>query len=287
MKLADLVAGARPRTLGASVTPVIVGTFAVPTGSALRFVGCLVVALGLQIGVNLVNDAADAARGIDAARVGPVRLVASGRATSAQVWTAAFIAITVAAGTGVWLASIAGWELLIAGAIAILALLGYSAGPKPYASLGVGELLVFLCFGVLATVGTAYVQASVIVEAAVWASIPVGLAAVAIMLTNNIRDHDTDAAAGKRTLAVRLGRRRGVSLFRVVLTGIWLSIGAGVVAGGLPKPCLLALTALPLSAGPWRAIDSDQPAELIGALKQCAILQLQMGFGLAIGFLFA
>lgn len=286
MRLADLALGARPRTLGAAVTPVVVGTLAAPGGTPARFVACLVVALGFQIGVNLVNDAADGARGIDAERIGPPRLVASGRASARSVWIAAAIAIGIAAAAGLWLVAEVGTELLLVGGFAILALLGYSAGPKPYASLGVGELLVFICFGLLATVGTAYVQAERILEPAVWAAIPIGLGAVAIMLTNNIRDLATDAASGKRTLAVRLGRARAITLFRIVLAAIWIVIAVAVLLGELPRPALFAFAALPLIAGPWRAIASEDPRDLIGALKQCAILQLQIGLGLVIGFVF-
>lgn len=287
MRLADLALGVRPRTLGAAVTPVAVGTFSAPSGSFARFAACLIVALGLQIGVNLVNDAADGARGVDAARVGPVRLVASGRASARAVWTAAALSIGIAAAAGIWLASVVGWELLGVGAIAILALLAYSAGPKPYAALGLGELLVFICFGLLATIGTAYAQEAAVLNPAIAASIPVGLCAVAIMLTNNVRDLDSDAAAGKRTVCVRLGRARSVLLFRLVLASIWLSIIVAVLIGELPNESLLALAAAPLAIGPWRAITSTQPAELIGALKGCAILQLQVGLGLCLGFLFA
>lgn len=287
MRLADLAVGVRPRTLGAAMTPVVVGTFVAESGSLTRAVACLVVALGLQIGVNLVNDAADGARGIDTDRVGPVRLVASGRASVREVWAAAYVAIAIAAAAGIWLAIEVGPELLVAGGVAILALLGYSAGPKPYAALGLGELLVFVCFGLLATVGTTYALTERIVEAAVWASIPIGLAAVAIMLTNNVRDLDTDAAAGKRTLVVRLGRPRAIWVFRLVLNGVFGAIIVAVLAGGMPKQTLLALASWPLVAGPWRAIASHDPAELIAALRMCAIVQMQVGIGLCIGFLFA
>jgi 1,4-dihydroxy-2-naphthoate polyprenyltransferase len=285
--LKDLIAGARPRTLGAAVTPVMVGTFCVPQGTLARFSACLIVALGLQIGVNFVNDAADGAKGIDTNRVGPMRLVASGRATAKQVWFAASVSIVIAAGAGLWLALVVGMELLLVGALAIVALLAYSAGPKPYASLGFGEVLVFICFGLLATVGTAYVQAEQIVVSSIWVSVPVGLAAVLIMLTNNVRDIETDQAASKRTLAVRLGHARATALFKTVLLLIPASILLAVLLDQIPTPCLLALAAMPLAAGPWRTISSHDPIELISALKQCAMLQLQMGLGLVLGFVFA
>jgi 1,4-dihydroxy-2-naphthoate octaprenyltransferase len=287
MRFADIVVGARPRTLGAAITPVVVGTFASPVGSVPRFLLCLAVALGLQIGVNLVNDAADGVRGVDAARIGPPRLVASGRASARSVWAAASVSIGIAAAAGIWLAALVGWELLAVGAAMIVALFAYSAGPKPYAALGLGETLAFICFGLVATIGTAYVHAERLLEPAVWAAVPIGLCAVAMMLVNNVRDIDTDAAAGKRTLAVRLGRARSVAVFRVVLVTIFVTIGVAVRLDALPAEASFAFVALPLAVGPWRAVSSQDPRELIGALKQCAMLQLQVGLGLCIGFVFA
>lgn len=282
----DWVSGARPRTLVAGAAPVFVGSMAAGTGTITKFLLCMVVALGLQIGVNYLNDAADASRGIDANRKGPTRLVASGAASGRAVLAAATVSVVFAGMAGVALAFMVGPEILVLGFVLLLAMFGYSAGPRPYASLGLGEFFVFATFGLAATVGTAYVQSGKIVEAAWWAAVPIGLASVALMLANNIRDIESDAASEKKTLCVRLGHARSVKLFREVLVLIFLSIGLGVIVKGLPTPAAFSLLAVPLAAAPWSGIASDKTADLIRVLKQTSILQAQLALGLVVGFIF-
>ncbi|MFP5224059.1 MAG: 1,4-dihydroxy-2-naphthoate octaprenyltransferase [Actinomycetota bacterium] len=279
--------GTRPRTLGAGIVPVVVGAVTAGSGSPWRASLCGIVAVGLQVGVNLANDAADGSRGIDAARVGPTRLVASGAASARSVWVAASIAIGIAAAAGLTLVAAVGLELLWLGIACVLALLAYSAGPRPYASLGIGEIVVLIFFGPVAVVGTAYAMTEKISAAPVWASIPVGLLAVAMMLANNIRDIATDQAAGKRTLAVRVGDRRSRKLFRGVLAVALIAVPAGVALGGLPAPVLLSLAAWPIAATPWRDAATATGAEWIRILNQTALLHAQVGLGIAIGASFS
>ena len=214
------VEAARPRTLPAAIVPVLIGT---ATGGSFlppRFAGALVVSLALQVAVNYANDYFDGVRGIDTPdRVGPRRATASGLATPGQMKVAIASALTVAVLAGLALSIAVGPELLLVGAASIVAALAYSGGPRPYASAGLGEVFVFVFFGLVATMGTAYVQAEEIPLLTAVASVPVGLLATAILVVNNLRDVDTDAAAGKRTLAVRLGAQGTRRLFAVLVFG--------------------------------------------------------------------
>ena len=259
------VLGARPRTLGVGVTPVVVGTAAAEHATALRTLGCLLVALGLQVGVNYANDYSDGKRGVDtAARVGPVRLTASGLKSPRAVAAAAAVSFAVAGVSGLLIARAAGWWLLGLGAIAILAAVLYSGGPKPYASAGLGELSVFIFFGLVATVGTAYVQAGDVRAQAWWAAVSMGLLAVAVLVANNLRDIPTDTAVGKRTLAVRIGDQ-------------------ATLAGQMPVGALLALAAIPLAAGPLRTVGYARGPELVPVLLGTVLMLVQFGVFLAIG----
>ena len=281
------LAGARPRTLGASIVPVVVGTAAAGTATWPRTLGALAVALGFQVGVNYLNDYSDGVRGVDTAgRAGPMRLTASGVVPARAVLAAGLGSLLVAAIAGVLLAAATSWWLLAVGGAAIVASIGYSGGPRPYGAAGLGELSVFVFFGLVATAGTAYVQAERISTEAWWASVPVGLLAVAILIANNLRDIPTDAATGKRTLAVRLGDPATRGLYRGVVLAALLAPVAGVIAGGLPGAALLALTAAPLAAGPWRAIGTAVGRELVGVLQTTAMLHLQLGGMLALGLWF-
>ncbi len=283
-RLGVWVAGARPRTLGASVAPVLVGTAAAASPTAARFAGCLGVALALQVGVNYANDYFDGVRRVDtAARVGPVRLTASGLASPAAVRAAAAGAFVLAAALGVWLAlSTAPW-LLALGAAAIAAAVLYSGGPAPYAARGLGELSVFAFFGLLATVGTTYVQGRTVDAPAWWGAAAIGLLAVAILVANNLRDIGTDAAAGKRTLAVRLGDGRTRSLYRMVVIAAFAVIAAGVGIGAVTAWALLALGAIPLTLRPLVAVGEARGRDLIPVLVATSLTEVAVGFLLALG----
>jgi 1,4-dihydroxy-2-naphthoate polyprenyltransferase len=279
------VKGARPRTLVAAVCPVLVGTAAAAAEGPLRAwraLAALVVALALQVGVNYANDYSDGVRGTDSpARVGPTRLVAAGLAAPAAVRRAAALAFAVAAAAGLALAIAVDLKLLLVGAAAIAAAVLYTGGPRPYGYAGFGELAVLVFFGVVATCGSAYVQLERVPPAALAASVPVGLGAVAILLANNVRDVDGDRAAGKRTLAVRLGRARARDLFAAVVAGMFL---AAALLGLARPPALLALAALPLAVRPVRLVRdrSDGPG-LVAALTGTARLQLAVSVLLAAG----
>ena len=288
--MAAWLQGARPRTLGASVTPVVVGTAAAGHASVSRFVAALLVGVALQVGVNLANDYHDGVRGVDtAARVGPPRLTSSGLASPRAVLTASLVAILVAGVAGLALAFATTLWLVPIGAVAMLALWLYSGGPKPYAELGLGEVMVFLFFGVMATAGTAYVQAETVSSAAWWSSAAMGFLAVAILVANNLRDIPTDAPAGKRTLAVRLGDRRMRLLYRACIVAAFAAVAAGVLVGiaedrlGMSQWALLALAAWVPAIRPMEQVGSAKGRELIGVLVGTAIVQVAFGALLALG----
>ena len=274
---------ARPRTLAAGAVPVVVGTATAPDPIAWRLVAALVVSLSLQVAVNYANDLFDALSGVDAPdRVGPRRAVASGLVTAGQMKVAVGITLGVAAVAGTALAFAAGGWLLAVGAACILAALAYSGGPRPYAAAGLGELFVFVFFGLVATVGSSYVHTESFRPVALAASVPVGLLAVAILVVNNLRDIPTDRRSGKRTLAVRLGTERT----RTLLAGVVACAFAGVVTVALvarsPWP-LLALAALPAARAPLALVRSNERDALVAALGASARLELLCGGLLAVG----
>jgi 1,4-dihydroxy-2-naphthoate octaprenyltransferase len=282
---AQWVAGARPRTLGAAVAPVLVGT-AVAYNAAdeviwWRAVAALVVALGLQVGVNYANDYSDGVRGTDDVRAGPLRLTASRLATPSAVRNAAALAFAVAASAGLALAIAVDLRLLLIGAVALAAAALYTGGPRPYGYVGLGELSVLVFFGLVATAGSAYVQIERVPAAAWWGSLAVGLPACAILLANNIRDVDTDRVAGKRTLAVRLGAPVARRLYVASLAGGF----AAVIAVGVLEPsALLALAAVPLAAKPATLVlTRTDPPSLVAALVGTARLELVVAVLLAFG----
>jgi 1,4-dihydroxy-2-naphthoate octaprenyltransferase len=288
--LADWVNGARPRTLVASVAPVVVGTAAAGRASVWRTLAALAVGLGLQIGVNFANDYQDGMRGIDTdERQGPPRLTSSGVASPRSVLLAALVSVAVAGVAGLALAAATSLWLIPIGAAAMLALWFYSGGPRPYGSLGLGEVMVFVFFGLMATAGTAYVQAERILGAAWWSSAAMGFLAVAILEANNVRDISTDSVAGKRTLAVRLGHRRARALYRALVVAAFATIVLGVATGildegyGLSQWALLALAAWPLAIGPVEAVGSAEGRALVPVLVGTAQLQLVFGALLALG----
>jgi 1,4-dihydroxy-2-naphthoate polyprenyltransferase len=279
------VQGARPRTLVAAVCPVLVGTAAAAAEGpvvAWRAAAALVVALALQIGVNYANDYSDGLRGADTPdRLGPVRLTATGLAAPAAVRRAAAIAFAVAAAAGLALAVAVDLRLLLVGVAAIAAAVLYTGGPRPYGYAGFGELAVLVFFGVVATCGSAYVQLERVPATALAGSLVVGLGAVAILLANNVRDIDGDRLAGKRTLAVRLGRRRSRDLFTAVVAAMF---GVAVLLGLARPPVLITLVALPLAVVPVRLVRAraDGPG-LIAALGATARLQLAVSLLLTVG----
>jgi len=278
------LAGTRPRTLPAAVVPVLIGS-----GVALGYARfswwraglALVVALALQVGVNFANDYSDGIRGSDEQRVGPVRLVAAGLAPPRQVLAAAFGCFVLAGVAGLALAAVTSWWLVAVGAGCIAAAWFYTGGPKPYGYSGLGEVFVFLCFGVVAVAGTAYVQMNALSWLALAASVPAGLLACALLMVNNLRDIGTDTVAGKRTLAVMLGdarSRQGYVLTLLVPFGV-----AALLAFFRPFTLLTAL-ALPLARLPIRSVraGASGPA-LIRALGQTGRLQLAFGIAFTIG----
>jgi 1,4-dihydroxy-2-naphthoate polyprenyltransferase len=280
------VIGARPRTLPASVVPVLVGTAVVVAAAdgevvAWRAVAALVVAVAIQVGTNYANDYADGVRGTDDARVGPVRLVAAGLASPAAVKRAAFVAFAVAGLAGLALAAVVGPELIVVGAASLAAGWFYTGGPRPYGYAGLGEVFVFAFFGLVATVGSAYVHLERVSGLAVVASVPVGLLATALLVVNNLRDIPTDAASGKRTLAVRVGDP-GTRLFYV---GCLAGAFSCLLLLAIARPAaLLALLALPLARRPALAIGRGLtgPA-LVPVLVDTGRLQLVFGLLLALG----
>ncbi len=280
----EWLAGTRPRTLPAAVVPVLIGSgVALGYGrfSWWRAVLALVVALALQVGVNFANDYSDGIRGSDERRVGPVRLVAAGLAPPRQVLFAAFGCFVVAGVAGLALAAVTSWWLLAVGAACIAAAWFYTGGPKPYGYSGLGEVFVFLCFGVVAVAGTAYVQMKALSWLGLAAAVPAGLLACALLMVNNLRDIGTDTVAGKRTLAVMLGdarSRAGYVLTLLVPFGV-----AALLAFFRPLTLLTAL-ALPLARLPVRSVRAGASGSaLIRALGQTGRLQLAFGIAFTIG----
>ena len=279
---------ARPPTLWATFTPVVVGSALAAADDAFRvdaFVVAMLAALAIQVGVNFANDAADAGRGADTAdRIGPPRAVASGLLTARQVWRGTAIAFGLAAIGGIYLALIAGWVVIAIGVASIVAALGYTSGPVPYGYRGLGEVFVFAFFGPVATVGSRYVHDGTAPLDAWLMSIPVGLLIAAILVANNVRDLDTDRAAGKRTLAVLLGRRNTRLLFAALVWGAFAVLASVAIPATVPRGALLGLAAAPLALGPVRIVHREVagPA-LIGALKGTSRLQAAFGLLAAAG----
>jgi 1,4-dihydroxy-2-naphthoate octaprenyltransferase len=279
--------GARPRTLGASLVPVAVGAAASGHARAWPTALAAVVALALQVGVNYANDYFDGIRGVDDVRVGPTRLTASGLASPRSVAVAAGVALGVAVVAGAVLALTTQPLLLVAGGAAVLAAVLYSGGRRPYASLGLGEVMVFVFFGLVAVCGTAYANAGRIPAAAWWAALTPGLLATALLLVNNLRDVSTDTVAGKRTLAVRLGERWARWLLVAMFGAAVLAPVGGVLAGAMPRWALLELVAAPLVVRPVRLVLQGTGRAIAPALGATARLQLVAGAlltaGLALG----
>jgi len=270
---------ARPRTLPAAVAPVLVGTAAaVAAAGELPRLGAFLAALAgsvlIQIGTNLANDYSDARRGADTAdRLGPVRVTSSGLVAPRRVLAATWVAFAAAVACGIYLTAVAGPLILLVGVVSIAAGVLYTGGPRPYGYAGLGEVFVFLFFGLVAVNGSYYVQLERLDALPAGLSVGIGLLATAILVVNNVRDLETDRRAGKRTLAVRIGRARAVGLYRLLLAGAFASLPVSLLVAGTGAPALLGLAAAPLALRPARAMGArtDGPA-LNAALAQTGAL---------------
>ena len=276
--------GARPRTLPAAVVPVAVGAAAaVGVGPVIwwRVALALIVSLALQIGVNYANDYSDGVRGTDDVRVGPQRLVAGGLASAGAVKRAAFAAFGLAAAAGLVLAIATSPWLIVVGVAAIAAGWFYTGGPKPYGYLGLGELFVFVFFGLVATVGTTYVAVTEITGLSIVMGCATGSLACALLVVNNLRDIPTDTKSGKRTLAVRLGAARTRWFYVLLLVGAF----ACVVGAAAWRPwTLLGLAAMPLAIPPSRTVLGGAAGpDLIPVLGATGRLQLAFGVAVSVG----
>jgi 1,4-dihydroxy-2-naphthoate octaprenyltransferase len=281
---AQWVAGARPRTLPAAVAPVLVGTGAAAALDGFRAVPAvlaLVVSLALQVAVNYANDYSDGTRGTDTDRVGPMRLVGSGAASPRAVLLAAVAAFAVAGVAGLALAAMSSWWLLAVGAVCIVAAWTYTGGPIPYGYRALGEVFVFVFFGLVAVVGTTFVQTRSVEGLAVAAAVPIGLLIVAILVVNNLRDIAGDELAGKRTLAVLAGDRGT----RIGYTAVVVAAFVGIAVIGVVRPwALLGLLAAPLAVPPVRTVLSGgRGPALIAALAGTGRLTLATGVVFAAG----
>ena len=274
------ILGARPRTLPAAIAPVVVATAMVGADfDWFRAALALKVAVWLQIGVNFANDYSDGVKGTDADRVGPIRLVASGLASAKAVKTAAFVSFAVASVAGAWLAFFTSPFLILIGIISIAAAWGYTGGKNPYGYKGLGELSVFLFFGVIATMGTYYAQTEQLTLLSFIVSIPMGALSCAILAVNNLRDRPKDELVGKRTLAVRIGDQNARRMYVTLLMLAHLAAVATLI-----PTTLLTLAVLPMSLSISRQVLSGiSGKDLIPVLGRTAKLQMFFSILLAIG----
>ncbi|MGH2965166.1 MAG: 1,4-dihydroxy-2-naphthoate polyprenyltransferase [Solirubrobacterales bacterium] len=284
---------ARPRTLPAALAPVLVGTAAaVDASHELRvgaFVAALIGSIFIQVGTNLSNDYSDARRGADSAdRLGPVRVTSSGLVAPRRVLVATWVAFGIAVVAGIYLIAVAGVVILIVGVASILAGVLYTGGPRPYGYEGLGELFVFLFFGLVAVNGSYYVQLERLDWLPFGLSLAVGFLVTAILVVNNVRDIETDQRAGKRTLAVRMGRQRTRRLYAVLLAAAFVAVPVSLLAAGGPAWGLLSLGAAPLARRPLQAVmtRTDGPS-LNGALAGTGALLAAFSVLLAAGLVIA
>ncbi|MBI5089216.1 MAG: 1,4-dihydroxy-2-naphthoate polyprenyltransferase [Actinobacteria bacterium] len=279
------IEGARPRTLPAAVVPVAIGASVAAGEGGARWwavVPALIVGLALQVGVNYANDYSDGVRGTDDVRVGPVRLVAGGLASPGSVKRAAFAAFGVAGVAGLVLAATTSWWLLLVGAASVLAAWFYTGGSHPYGYLGLGEVFVFVFFGLVATVGTTYVVLEGIPAASWWLGAGAGALACALIVVNILRDIPTDSRTGKRTLAVRLGDRRTRALYVALVAAAFVTV---VVVAVTDRPAvLIALAASVAAVPPVRTVLSGATGrDLIAGLAGTGRLQLVFGLLVTVG----
>jgi len=282
----EWIQGARPRTLPAAISPIAVGTGIAASAGAFngfRALLALIVAVALQVGVNYSNDYSDGIRGTDQIRVGPVRLVGQKLAKPHEVKRVAFAFFGIAMLVGALLVVVTSqWWLFAVGAASIAAAWFYTGGSRPYGYAGFGELFVFVFFGIVPVMGTAYVQTLELTPLAFWSGVGVGSLACSILIANNLRDIPSDLAHGKRTLAVRLGDQNTRILFYASLVaGFAVPIGVAVIVTPF---ALLALLAVPLAAGPVRLVAHHaQGPALIPVLKLTGLVLLVYGLGLGVG----
>jgi 1,4-dihydroxy-2-naphthoate polyprenyltransferase len=288
------VMAARPRTLPAAIAPVFVGTAAAVewAGDLPRvgaFVAALIGSVFIQIGTNLANDYSDAKRGADTAdRLGPVRVTSAGLVAPQRVLVATWVAFGVAVACGIYLTAVAGIVILLIGAVSIAAGVLYTGGPRPYGYAGLGEVFVFLFFGLVAVNGSYYVQIEQLDALPLGLSIAVGFLATAILVVNNVRDAETDRRAGKNTLAVRMGRQSAVALYRLLVLGAYVVLPIALVAGDASALPLIGLLSLPLAVKPLRLMSNrtDGPSlnaalAATGALLGVFSLLVSLGLLLA------
>jgi 1,4-dihydroxy-2-naphthoate octaprenyltransferase len=274
------IIGARVKTLPAAISPVLVGTALAENINWFNALLVLLVSLSLQISVNFANDYSDGIRGTDTNRVGPIRLVGSGLASAKSVKQAMFIAFSIAAISGLILALQTSYWLILVGAVSILAAWGYTGGKKPYGYLGFGEISVFIFFGLVATVGSYYIQSNEISARAVLLSIPIGALACAILVMNNLRDLPLDRQAGKRTFAVRIGDSKTRYFYVLLLITAQL---ISAYAYTFNSYALLTLIWLPLTINNCRLVlQRVTGAALIPLLVSTARLQLLLSFTLGL-----
>jgi len=283
---------ARPRTLPAAIAPVLVGTMAAvfaTAGDRFRvgaFVAALLGSVFIQIGTNLANDYSDARRGADAVdRLGPVRVTAAGLVAPRRGLTATWVAFAVAVASGIYLTTVAGPLILLVGVLSIAAGVLYTGGPRPYGYEGLGELFVFLFFGLVAVNGSYYVQLERLDGLPFGLSVSVGLLVTAILVVNNLRDIETDRRVGKRTLAVRLGRERTRNLYRALLAAALILLPVTLLAWNGPAAALLGLLAAPIALRQQAVVStrSDGPAlnsALAGTGALVGVFSLLVSLGL-------
>jgi 1,4-dihydroxy-2-naphthoate octaprenyltransferase len=281
---------ARVRTLPAAIAPVLVGTSLAGFAGVfhpLRFVAALIGAIFIQVGTNLSNDYSDARRGADTEdRLGPVRVTAGGLVPPGRVLVATYASFGVAVLAGIYLIAVAGWALLLVGAASILAGVLYTGGPRPYGYEGLGEVFVFLFFGIVAVAGSYFVQVRHLNWEAFALAVPVGFLAAAILVVNNVRDIDTDRRAGKRTLAVRLGRERTRSLFAAIVYGAYPLALVTWLFGPLSAWLLLPWLTIPLAAEVVRTVRNHADGPTLNAtLARSGMLQLAYCMLLSAGLL--
>ena len=280
---------ARPRTLPAAIAPVVVGSaLAVSEGvfRPLAFLAALVASVFIQVGTNLSNDYSDARRGADSEdRLGPVRVTAGGLLPPRRVLVGTYVAFGIAVAAGLYLIALVGLELLVVGIASILAGVLYTGGPRPYGYEGLGELFVFLFFGVVAVVGSYYVQTEGLRLEAFALSVPVGLLATAILVVNNLRDIDSDRRAGKRTLAVRIGRAQTRQLFVAIVVvalvaplAIWPALSPWVLLTALAAPLALPLLRTVSSASDGPSLNTA----LAGTGRLLGVFSLLLAIGVAL-----